>query len=264
MTPGTRVEERLQKILAAAGVASRRSAETLIRAGRVRVNGALTTRLGSTADPDRDTITVDDRPVQPVREFTYVLLHKPVGVVSTTRDPQGRPTVLDLLASSGSAAEEIGQRLYPVGRLDRDSSGLVLLTDDGELTLRLTHPRYHLEKEYLVEVAGEPTPGTLARFASGIPLDGRLTAPAAIRREPSDGETTWLRIILREGRQRQIRRMLEALGHPVVQLIRIRVGPLELGRLPEGHGRRLQSGEIARLRRAVGLKPRQGEHADRN
>ena len=307
------MEERLQKILATAGVASRRAAEDLIRAGRVRVNGQVVTRLGTAADPDRDLIAVDDRPLGRAAERVYLALHKPVGVVTTVRDPQGRPTVLDLLrqsdpaqARSFSQQSRLGSpqgapdspaigRVYPVGRLDLDSSGLVLLTDDGELAARLTHPRYHVEKEYLVEVQGDPPDEALAHFEAGLVLDGRETAPARVWREgrgeaaaargPGTGEaqrrpengavsrgkdqargtrTTWLGIVLREGRKRQIRRMWQILGYPVITLIRLRIGPVRLGRLRAGRWRVLGWDEVRRLREAVGLPARPGDHAYRH
>lgn len=233
-------KERLQKILAQAGLGSRRACEELIRQGRVTVNGEVA-RLGASADPACDTIAVDGRPVRLPAVHTYILLHKPRGVVSTVRDTHGRPTVLDLVPSAS--------RLYPVGRLDLESEGLMLLTDDGEVALRLTHPRYGQTKEYHVKVRGHPGRETLQRWREGIVIEGEKTLPAevAVLRRETDG--TWLRVVLREGRKREIRRVAEALGHPVQRLIRLRLGPLELGHLKPGEWRPLTPDEIAALRR---------------
>lgn len=261
---GGRVEERLHKILAAAGVASRRAAETLIQSGRVRVNGELITRLGSIADPHRDRITVDDRPLRRPAGHVYLLLHKPVGVVTTMSDPRGRATVLDLIRRPAPGQAPIDRRVFPVGRLDYDSSGLVLLTDDGELAQRLTHPRHHVEKEYRVVVAGDPPAAALAELEGGIDIEGRRTAPARIRRVAAGRGATTFDVTLREGRNRQIRRMFDAIGHPVVRLQRTRLGPLALGRLPEGAWRPLARAELARLRRAAELEERAGTNAHRD
>jgi 23S rRNA pseudouridine2605 synthase len=246
--------ERLQKVLARAGIASRRAAEALIAAGRVTVNGVVVDRLGSTVDPSTDVVAVDGARIalQPLR--TYLLLHKPPGYLSTARDERGRPIVLDLLPP------DVTTRVYPVGRLDRDSEGLLLLTDDGELTHRLTHPRFGLEKEYLALVRGRPKSDALRRLRDGIVIDGRPTAPArveiardvALPRRPRE---TWLRIVLREGRKRQVRLMCAAVGHPVSRLIRIREGPLTLGDLPPGAVRRLTPEETDAMRRDAGLAP---------
>ncbi len=237
--------ERLQKFLARAGVASRRHAEELILAGRVRVNGQPVTQLGTKINPQTDTVSVDGRPVQPPATRAYVLLHKPAGVVTTAHDPQGRQTALDLLPSELRA-----QRLFPVGRLDLESEGLLLLTNDGDFALRLTHPRYEQEKEYHALVEGRPDQTALETLRSGMPLPGekRPTAPAEVRFLRAEGrETAWLSITLHEGRKRQVRRMLAVVGHPVLRLIRVRVGPLRLGNLPPGHWRLLTEAEVAKL-----------------
>lgn len=234
---------RLQKILAAAGTASRRAAEELLRAGRVRVNGEPA-GLGDRADPDRDVVTVDDVPV--LREPPeYWILHKPRGVITTRRDPQGRPTVVDLVPESE-------QRLFPVGRLDRDTEGLVLLTNDGPLAHALLHPSREVEREYRVTVRGRIAPATLARLAAGVQLkNGVRTAPAKAgpARFSAASGTSRFTLTLIEGRKRQIRRACAALGHPVVRLVRVRLGPLRLGTLPAGHKRPLQAGELRALER---------------
>lgn len=236
--------ERLQKVLAHAGVASRRHAEELMRAGRVTVNGIVARALGTRVDPARDDVRVDGAPVRGVTSHTYVLLNKPAGLVTTMRDPQGRRTVLDLLPP-----ELVARRIYPVGRLDRDTEGLLLLTDDGALALRLTHPRYALAKVYEALVEGHPTAQTLAALARGVVLPGevRPTAPARAWVVRRDGAQTWIGLELHEGRNRQVRRMLDAVGHPVARLRRTRVGPLTLGTLPVGSWRHLTASEVAQL-----------------
>jgi 23S rRNA pseudouridine2605 synthase len=242
------VRERLHKVLAHAGLASRRAAERMIREHRVRVNGTVVVELGTQVDPERDRIEVDGRPLPRAdTAHHYVALYKPVGVVSTAHDPEGRPTVVDLVGAP--------QRLYPVGRLDIDSEGLVLLTDDGELTFRLTHARFGVEKEYHVLVRcvdiGEPKLEALRR---GVLLEdglARAVRTALLRHAP---EGTWVRIVLTEGRQRQVRRMLEAVDCAVERLRRVRIGTVLLGDLALGHNRRLQPREVATLRESVGLE----------
>ncbi len=238
--------ERLQKFLARAGVASRRHAEALIQAGRVQVNGQVLTQLGTKIHPAKDVVQVDGRVVQAPASQVYLLLHKPVGVVTTASDPQGRQTVLDLLPRELQA-----QRVFPVGRLDLDSEGLLLLTNDGEFALHLTHPRYEQEKEYHALVQGWPSLAALETLRRGVllPEETRPTAPARVKflREGAAG-TSWIAVTLREGRKRQVRRMLAAVGHQVVRLIRVRVGPLRLGDLPPGRWRELTGDEVKRLR----------------
>jgi 23S rRNA pseudouridine2605 synthase len=232
-------DERLQKVLARAGVSSRRKAEAVIAAGRVTVDGIVVTELGAKVDPERDTVAVDGVPID-AEQREYWALHKPVGVITTAKDPWGRPTALELVPSQA--------RVYPVGRLDADSAGLLLLTNDGELAFKLTHPRFEHDKEYHVLVAGRPDAADLRRLRRGILLDGRATAPAEVDVLASAAEGTWLRMVLREGRKRQIRRMMERLHHPVMRLLRVRVGPILLGDLPEGESRRLTPDERAALR----------------
>jgi 23S rRNA pseudouridine2605 synthase len=238
--------ERLQKFLARAGVASRRHAKALIQDGRVRVNGQVVTHPGEKVQPKKDKVQVDGRVVQPPAAPVYLLLHKPAGVVTTASDPQGRQTVLDLLPSDLRA-----QRVYPVGRLDLDSEGLLLLTNDGEFALHLMHPRYGQEKEYHALVQGRPTPAALEMLRCGVllPDEKRPTAPARVKfLRLGDEGTSWIAVTLHEGRKRQVRRMLAEVGHPVVRLIRVRVGPLRLGNLPPGRWRALTTEEVQRLR----------------
>jgi 23S rRNA pseudouridine2605 synthase len=236
--------ERLQKILAAAGVASRRAAEDLIRAGRVTVNGAVAT-LGESADADRDAIALDGKPIQ--REpLEYWIVNKPRGVLTTVSDPQGRSTVIDL-------AQESTARLFPVGRLDLLSEGLVFLTNDGPLAHSLLHPSFGEEREYRVTVRGSLDRSTLRHISKGVELEDGLTAPARAGAVRFDRETRTTRfaLILVEGRKRQIRRMMRELGHPVVRLVRVRMGPLELGRLAPGKARPLRARERRVLKRAL-------------
>lgn len=245
------MEERLQKILAQAGVGSRRQNEKLIEAGRVRVNGRLAT-LGDKADPEKDRIEVDGRPLKfPQQKHVYIALHKPKGVISSLEDEldQGRPTVRDLIDLPG--------HLYPVGRLDKQSTGLMLMTNDGKLAHRLTHPRYGHEKTYEVVVEGSISPDALEEWRRGVMLDDRLTAPAKIRVIQQQKSFTQLEVVLREGRKRQIRRIATMLGHPVTQLKRVKIGPLELGDLQPGQWRYLRPEEVSQLKAAVrGSQPR--------
>ena len=238
--------QRLQKILSRAGIASRRKAEELIQTGHVQVNGKVVTELGTKANPRTDRIAIDGRPLRPPEELLYILLHKPINVVTTLSDPEGRPTVRQLLP-------EIRERVFPVGRLDFHSSGLLLFTNDGELALRLTHPRYGIRKTYRVKVKGTPTPEALAQLGSGVRLEEGKTAPAEVRIERSQEGKTWLEITLGEGRKREVRRMCERVGYPVEKLSRVRLGPLTLGKLAPGHHRMLTAREVRELRRAVGL-----------
>jgi 23S rRNA pseudouridine2605 synthase len=218
-------------VLARAGVGSRRACEELIAGGRVHVNGRRAV-LGDRVDPDVDVVEIDGA-VVPVREgLVYYLLNKPRDVVTTAEDPQGRRTVIDLLP--------LEPRVFPVGRLDRDTEGLLVLTNDGELAHRLTHPRYGVEKEYLVEVEGTPSPGALRRLRDGVMLDDGVTAPARVGKV----DATTLRITIHEGRNRQIRRMCEAVGHPVVRLVRTRIGPIADRRLKPGEWRELTPAEV--------------------
>lgn len=241
------MEERLQKILARAGYGSRRTCEAIIAAGRVQVNGKPV-RLGDKADPARDRITVDGRPLE-AEATVYVMLYKPRGVLSTVYEPGGRRTVRDLVDLPGT--------LYPVGRLDFDSEGLILMTNDGELANRLTHPRYEHEKEYRVLVARHPDAEQLNLWRRGIVLsDGYRTHPADVFVESKFGKGTWLRVILKEGHKRQIREMGRATGLPVVKIIRVRMGSLELGRLKPGQWRYLTEQEVSALKKTAGEKER--------
>ncbi len=237
--------ERLQKVLAHAGVASRRASEGLILAGRVLVNGQVVTGLGTKVDPRRDKITVDGKPLpKQAGKLVYIMLNKPRNVLSSASDNRGRQTVLDIV--------ETEERVYPVGRLDLLSEGLILLTNDGELTQKLTHPSHHVEKEYQVLVTGKPTTDTLIYWRNGkIELEGRPLAPAKVNIMKVEGDSTWLKVILTEGRKRQIRKVAKMLGHPVKSLKRVRVGPIRLGNLKSGRWRRLTPPEVERLKRAV-------------
>jgi 23S rRNA pseudouridine2605 synthase len=244
------VDVRLQKILSSAGVASRRAAERLIQDGRVSVNGKTVTELGTKADPTRDVVKVDGRRVAVATELRYILLNKPLGVVTTRSDPQRRPTVITLL---GGVADYV----YPVGRLDYDSTGLLLLTNDGDLAARLMHPRHEVPKVYQARVRGIPDASAIERLARGIPLDGKRTAPAIVRRVDRSlsgrGGDALIEITIREGRNRQVRRMCEAIGHPVLSLQRVQFGPLRDPRLKPGTFRELTSREVHALKAAAGL-----------
>ncbi len=236
--------ERLARFLAHAGIASRRHAEELIAAGRVQVNGVTVTTQGTRIDPAHDRVSVDGKPVQATSRHVYLLLHKPVGYVSTVHDPQRRPTVLDLLP------QELRQlRVYPVGRLDSDTSGLLLLTNDGDFALRFSHPRYSTEKHYEALVQGQPSATMLAALRQGVVItedDGcpHLTAPAQVRVLGTKGGLWRLAFTLHEGRKRQIRRMLAAIGHPAMQLMRVGIGSLTLDKLPVGKWRYLTDKEV--------------------
>jgi len=237
--------ERLQKVIASRGLASRRRAEMMISQGRVRVNGIVVTELGTKVDPVTAEIQVDGKMLAAARELLYLLVHKPVGYVTTMDDPQHRPIVSDLLAG-------IDARVYPVGRLDINSSGLLLCTNDGELANRMMHPRYKLKKYYLVTVDGRVSAAKLQHLRQGVDLEDGFSRPEQVAVKRSSGETTMLEIVLREGRNRQVRRMLAAIGYPVKKLVRTRIGFLRLGDLPKGKYRFLSSLEVARLRRLVG------------
>jgi len=239
------MSERLQKVLAHAGVASRRAAERLIAEGRVSVNGAIVDELGTKVDPAKDAIKVDGKRIGAAPSGrTYLALHKPRGVVTTLSDPEGRPTVKDFLRG-------IKARVYPVGRLDYHSEGLLILTDDGALARDLMHPSRGVEKTYLAKVKGQPEPEVLSRLSRGIPLDGKRTGPARVR-IVRRGDNSWVEITIGEGRNRQVRRMFQAVGHPVQRLRRMGYGGVVLGRLPVGHLRPLSQAEVEELARAAG------------
>jgi len=236
-------------------VASRRAADELITSGSVLVNGRRPPASGALIDPDADTVTVDGRRVRPPTTHRYVMLNKPLGVISTARDEADRKTVLDVLGEQGQR----GHRLFTVGRLDGDTTGLLLLTDDGDLSYRLTHPRYKVAKEYVVRVAGVLDARALDRLRRGVRLDDGMTAPAevdvirAAGRDRDSGRTT-LRVVIHEGRHRQVRRMLQAVGQRVAALERSGFGPLRMGRLRRGEWRVLTPREVAALGRATGLE----------
>lgn len=239
-------EERLQKILARAGIASRRAAEELMRAGRVTVNGTVADRLGTRADPERDHIKVDGRRVQlPRGRRLYLAAFKPPAMITSLSDPEGRPTIVDLLKTAG-----IRRRVFPVGRLDWDADGLLLLTDDGEWAARIQHPRYHLPKTYSVKVHGRPSHADLDRLRRGIHLEpGVRTAPCEVRIERTLERNTWLTVVLREGRQNQLKRMFARIGCPVRRIRRTAIGSLKLGRMRLGEVRRLTDRELAAIER---------------
>jgi len=240
---------RLQKILSSAGIASRRAAEDLIRQGRVSLNGQVVTELGAKADPARDELRVDGRRVKGAERHRYVLLNKPKGYVTTRSDPRRRPTVLDLLHG-------VREYVYPVGRLDFDSAGLLLLTNDGDLAARLTHPRHGVEREYHAWLLGVPDEHDLERLRRGITIEGRRTGQAEVEvlhagRGRHKGQTR-VSLVIREGRNRQVRKMCEAVGHPVVDLDRVRFGPIADSRLKPGRSRDLTPDEVRRLSSAAG------------
>ena len=279
--------ERLQKILSQAGVASRRASEQLMLDGRVSVNGAVVRELGTKADPAHDDIRVDGRRVKVAERHRYLLLNKPRGYVTTRSDPQKRPTVIDLLRG-------MREYVYPVGRLDFDSEGLLLLTNDGDLAARLTHPRHGVARVYEARVLGIPDAHDLDRLARGLVIDGRRTEAAEVRllgqslhpsarvyararglpargggapravqnddrraaKPEAEGAGALLEVTVREGRNRQVRKMCEAIGHPVTHLKRVAIGPLRDGKLKLGHWRELAPEEVRRLRAATEAKPR--------
>ena len=236
--------ERLQKILARAGYGSRRTCEDMIAAGRVVVDGKQA-QLGDKADPSTQRITLDGNPIRTPRGYVYIKLHKPRGIISTADDPHGRKTVVDFV--------DLPHRLYPVGRLDAASEGLILLTNDGGLTHRLTHPRYEHPRVYRVLVSGEPTPETLRRWRRGIALDGQRVRLDDVVVKRRLGERTWLRLTVHEGRKHLVRRMVAASGHPAQRLIRIQMGPIRLGDLKPKEWRHLTEEEMRRLHRELDL-----------
>ena len=245
---GAPTGERLQKVLARAGLGSRRTCEELIAEGRVRVNGEVA-ELGRRVDVDGDRVEVDGVPTGVRPDLVHYLLNKPRGVITTAADPQGRPTVIGLVPAD--------PRVFPVGRLDLDTEGLLLLTNDGELANRIAHPSSGVDKEYLAEVRGEPSRASLRRLREGIELDDGVTAPA----RATLVAPTLVRLTIHEGRNRQVRRMLDAVGHPVERLIRTRIGPISERRLAPGDWRLLTGDERRALERAVATGPRPGSEA---
>jgi len=244
---------RLQKVLAAAGLASRRASESMIQQGRVEVNGRLVTEQGLRVDPERDVIRVDGSRIPTARHQRYWVINKPRGVVSTMDDPEGRPTLSDYLV--GHPALRHGQRLFHVGRLDTDTEGLLILTNDGELAHRLAHPSYEVPKTYLAEVTGVLTPRTLRRLRDGLELDDGPVRFSAAKLVATTAERSQVRLTLHEGRNRIVRRALEAVGHPVRRLSRIGVGPVRLGTLQTGKLRELTREELGALLDLVADRP---------
>jgi 23S rRNA pseudouridine2605 synthase len=245
-------DERLQKVLARAGIGSRRACEVIIDAGRVQVNNNPA-KLGDKVNPERDQIVIDGKPIKIKINTIYIALNKPRGVLSTLKSNDPRPNVCDLV--------DVPERLYPVGRLDVDSEGLILLTNDGELTNFLTHPRYGHEKEYRVLVVRRPDEEQLKLWQRGVVLeDGYRTKPAEVRFESYAGSAAWLRVIMREGHKRQIRRVGVIIGLPVEKIIRIRIGSLKLGGLMKREWRYLDKGEVTALKREAGIRSADAEH----
>lgn len=240
--------ERLQKIIARAGLASRREAERWIQEGRVTVNGAVVKKLGSQADPDKDKIKVNGKLLATPSRL-YYLFHKPAGLITSMDDPEGRPHL-------GQRLEYLGKRgrVLPVGRLDFNTEGALLLTNDGELAHRLTHPRYQVPKSYRIKISGSPSEAELDRLRRGIKLEDGMTAPANVRLLESLRKGAWVEVEIREGRYREVRRMFEALGYFVEKLIRVRFGPIRLASLPSGEIRPLLPREISTLKRSVGMQ----------
>lgn len=233
--------ERLQKVMAHAGVASRRKSEEIIKQGRVKVNGKIVTELGVKVNPDSDKIEVDGKIISSEKKV-YLLLNKPTGYVTTVDDPRGRKTVLDLIKG-------VKQRIYPVGRLDYDTSGLLLLTNDGELTYILTHPSHMINKTYQVEVSGKPKKKDFHMLEKGVELEDGLTAPAIVDGIERKGNNTVFYLTIHEGRNRQVRRMCKKIGYPVIKLKRIRFGPLKLNNIPVGKFRYLTDKELESLKK---------------
>ena len=234
------MQERLQKLISQAGIASRRAAEELILNGRVTVNDATVTELGSKADPTVDRIAVDGKPLRISAKHLYILLNKPTGYITALKDSQGRPLVTDLLKG-------VEERVYPVGRLDYNTEGLLLLTNDGEWANRLMHPRHEVEKEYHVRVRGKVLDQQLKRMAGGVELEDGVTAPAEVRLLKGSDQNDWISVTIHEGRNRQVRRMCEAVSLSVVRLRRVRYGSLEIGALKPGQFRYLTEAEVKRL-----------------
>lgn len=235
--------ERLNKFLASAGLGSRRYCDQLIEAGRVKVDGETVHDLGRKVDPDSDRVSVDDSPVR-LEKRVYWVVNKPPGYLCTNHDPAKRPLAIDLLP-------KVEQRIYTVGRLDEASEGLLLMTNDGDLANQLMHPRYGIDKTYMVLVAGKPTPEDLQRLLDGVWLSEGKAKAKSVKRMKYQGSGTWLRIVLSEGKNREIRRILAKLDHKVLKLQRVAIGPVQLDRLPKGKARKLSLGELETLRQQV-------------
>lgn len=236
------MKERIQKILSAAGISSRRAAEKMILEGRVSINGVVVRELGSKADPEGDEIRVDGRLISTEVSKIYVMLNKPRGYVTTLKDPEGRPIVRDLL-------RDIEERVFPVGRLDYDSEGLLLFTNDGEFAQRLQHPRFKMEKKYMVKVRGGLTAKDQAAIEQGVKLEDGIFRPLEFRIVSKNPKSTWVSMAIHEGRNRVIRRLFDELDHPVARLIRTAMGEIELGDLKEGEYRHLSGREVRKLSR---------------
>lgn len=241
-------QERLHRYLARAGLGSRRSCEQLILEGRVRVNGHVVSKLGTKVSPGRDEVICHGKRVAPPESLVYVIMHKPAGVLTTLSDQRGRPVIPDLLPKHGLP------RLFPVGRLDYHTEGLVLLTNDGALAHGLMHPKFEVEKEYLARVRGCPTSADLARLRAGVLSEGETLRAVDATIVSPGGDSSWLRLVVRQGRYHEIRRMCDAIKHPALRLKRVRIGPIVLGRLPRAAWRRLSAREIASLRRSIAPK----------
>jgi 23S rRNA pseudouridine2605 synthase len=236
------MKERLQKIIAQSGLASRRKAEQLIQEGRVQINSSIVTELGTKADPEHDTILVDGLLLEAAENKVYVLLHKPYGYITSLNDPEGRPTVIKLL-------RQIKERIYPVGRLDYDTEGLLILTNDGNFAQILQHPKTHIPRTYLVKVKGIPSKLKIDRLQKGISIDGIKTHRAIIKFTEKTQKNPWLKVVIWEGRNRQIKKMFEQIGHNILRIIRTEFGPLCLGNLPSGSYRFLNKKEIGSIKK---------------
>ncbi|MFO0732840.1 MAG: pseudouridine synthase [Nitrospiraceae bacterium] len=234
----------MQKLIAGTGLSSRRKAEEMITAGRVTVNGIVVTELGTKVDPERDHVKVDGKHLRAAQPFVYLMLNKPKHVMSTLDDPEGRPTVKDFLHG-------VTVRVFPVGRLDFDSEGLMLLTNNGDLAQALLHPKYHVAKTYLIKVKGVLNDEDIDALERGVKLEDGVTAPAKVVKVSKAESNSWLEVTIHEGRKHQVKRMMEAVGHPVIKLTRVRMGPLVLGDLPSGTYRFLTDREANRLREHV-------------
>jgi 23S rRNA pseudouridine2605 synthase len=248
---GTEMEVRLQKLIAGTGLASRRKAEEMIAAGRVTVNGRIVRELGTKVDADKDHVKVDGRHIRSAQPYVYLILHKPKNVMSTLHDPEGRPTVKDFLPG-------VTVRVFPVGRLDFDSEGLMLLTNNGELAQTLLHPKYHVPKTYLVKVKGVLNGEEIQALETGVQLDDGVTSPARMKKIRKAESNSWVEITIHEGRKHQVKRMLEAVGHPVLKLVRIRMGSLVLGHMAPGEYRFLADREANALRDLVKKRMSEG------
>lgn len=234
------MQERLQKYLARAGIASRRAAETLITAGRVKVNGSIVRELGTKVDGAKDLVVVDGKPAVAPNEKTWFLLYKPTGVVTTLKDPQGRPTISDYL-------QGVPSRVFPVGRLDYDAEGALLLTDDGDVANKLMHPRHQVRRVYLAKVKGDPTEASLEKLRGGVRLEDGFAKPTDVSRFEKADKNTWLRIVVTEGRPHLIKRLCAAIGHPVVRLFRPSHAGIPVDGLKPGHLRELTNDEVKRI-----------------